>query len=172
MLERIIKYIRHYISDLAVDVHKAEELATLLNAKEVAFAKGEVIFPFRSDGRSCVFLEQGLVREYYLFDDKEVNLRLLCSGGVVLAYSAYLKRQPSEYCIEAVDDVRGISFSMPVASDVISNIKNNKTLNDKFDLSLFSFDADLNIFRQNTSIYTAVVYILHIISNNSKKPYL
>ena len=54
----------------------------------------------------------GLVRCFYILEEKEVNLRLLCDGSAVLAYSSFIQQSPSQEYIQCLADCEGYVFSL------------------------------------------------------------
>jgi CRP-like cAMP-binding protein len=50
------------------------------------------------------FIEKGLLRIYYLKDDREICSGLLCEGGLAIAVKSFFKRQKSEEYMQALED--------------------------------------------------------------------
>ncbi|MBD2858895.1 Crp/Fnr family transcriptional regulator [Spongiibacter sp. KMU-158] len=80
-------------------------------AQPRSFAKGEHLFNAGSPCDHLFVMIKGLVRCYYLHEDKEVNLRLLAEPSVVLAYSSYIQRTVSREYIQALEPCEGFWFS-------------------------------------------------------------
>ncbi len=58
-----------------------------------------------------LIMTKGLVRCFYVYDDKEINLRLLCENSAVIAYSSYIQQVKSEEFIQAIEPCEGYLFS-------------------------------------------------------------
>jgi len=56
------------------------------------------------------FLELGLLRNYQLVGEREVNLGFECEGGYVGAYEAYVQQKPAEIGIQALEESRLVRF--------------------------------------------------------------
>jgi CRP-like cAMP-binding protein len=48
-------------------------------------------------------VQKGLIREYYIFNKREINTQFAEKDDIVCSYTSYMSHQPSEYCIEAVE---------------------------------------------------------------------
>jgi len=68
---------------------------------------GQMLYPYGKICRDVVLLTQGLVRAYYIYEARDVNLRLLCGPAVVAAFSSLIEEAPSEEWVEAVTEIRG-----------------------------------------------------------------
>ncbi len=75
-----------------------------------SFAKGEHLFKAGEVCDHLFVMIRGLVRCYYLHEDKEVNLRLLCDPTIVLAYSSYIQKAVSREYIQALEPCEGFMF--------------------------------------------------------------
>ena len=75
--------------------------------RPVRFAAGETLYAHGARCRDVVFLQEGIVRAYYLHDGREVNLRLLCAPSVATAMASLITGAPAEEWIEAIDEVHG-----------------------------------------------------------------
>ncbi len=54
--------------------------------------------------RQLCFIEKGLLRSYYLKNDLEVCSRFMKEGEVIVSVSSFFRQQPSEECIQALED--------------------------------------------------------------------
>lgn len=67
------------------------------------FGKGDMIL---SEGEVCknfYYIEKGLIRQYYLKNDKEVTEHLAPEGEVVMCIESLFKEQPTHLQIEALE---------------------------------------------------------------------
>lgn len=69
--------------------------------------------------RRIILIESGLIRCFYLEDDREINLRFLCSGSVAVPFSSLAetfidehKTLKSNEYIQAVSTLTGYSISV------------------------------------------------------------
>lgn len=93
---------------VAIPAGQWEELAR--RARPVDVPKGEIVLREREPVHWLGFLERGLMRNYRLARDREVNLGFECEGGYVGAYDAYQRREPSEIAIQALEPSRLMRF--------------------------------------------------------------
>lgn len=71
-------------------------------------AAGATLFPEGDVCRRVLLMSRGLVRVFYLHEDREVNLRLLCAPSAVVAFKSFVTGAPAEETIEALDAVEGV----------------------------------------------------------------
>lgn len=90
---------------LPLDDVQAAELRRM--ARPARAARGEHLFRPPEICRRLFFMTRGLVRSYYLFDDKEVNLRLICDGSAVLPLTSLITQQPSQEYMQCLSDAEG-----------------------------------------------------------------
>lgn len=57
------------------------------------------------------FVHKGLVRQYYVFKEKEINVQFSDVNDIVVAFASYLGHQPSDYFIEALEPVELFSIT-------------------------------------------------------------
>lgn len=106
-MQDLIESLRAY---LPLDERQADSLQRL--ARPVRHARGEHVFQPPAVCRQLFFMTRGLVRSYYLFDHKEVNLRLLCDGSAVLPLGSLITQQPSREHIQCLADSEGYLLSL------------------------------------------------------------
>ena len=90
---------------ITIDESQQEQLSQVFTPTH--FDKGEFIFQPDESPNSLFFLTDGLVRCYYLNDDKEVNLRLMTNNSAVLPFASYITKQPSDEYIQCMSDCKG-----------------------------------------------------------------
>lgn len=54
--------------------------------------------------RQLCFIERGLLRSYYIKNELEVCSRFMKEGEVIVSVSSFFRQQPSEECIQALED--------------------------------------------------------------------
>lgn len=79
----------------------------LRHAEAAQFGKGEHLYGAGKPVARIFLLHTGLVRVYYLHEDREVNLRLLCDGSVAVPLAALISQTPAEENIQALADCAG-----------------------------------------------------------------
>ena len=103
----LIAELRRY---LPLGETQAAELQRLSRPARVA--RGEHLFRPDEVCRRLYFMARGLVRSYYLFDDKEVNLRLICDGSAVLPLTSLITQRPAQEHIQCLADCEGWWLSL------------------------------------------------------------
>jgi CRP-like cAMP-binding protein len=76
-------------------------------AVPAAFARGDHLFSAGKPVERIFLLQSGLARVYYLHDDREVNLRLLCDGAALVPLAALITQTPAQESIQALADCSG-----------------------------------------------------------------
>jgi CRP-like cAMP-binding protein len=64
--------------------------------------KGKILQPGEEES-SFRFVQKGLIREYYIFNKREINTQFAEKNDIVCSYSSYMSHQPSSYCLEAIE---------------------------------------------------------------------
>ena len=62
--------------------------------------------------KSMFFITKGVTRAYYLYDTKEINLRLVASDNIALQYSSFITQEASLESVQCVTDVEGYMISV------------------------------------------------------------
>jgi CRP-like cAMP-binding protein len=75
-------------------------------------ASGTTLFRAGDLCRHVLLMSRGLVRVFYLHEDREVNLRLLCAPSAVVAFSSFVRGAPSDETVEALEDVEGVMMRL------------------------------------------------------------
>jgi CRP-like cAMP-binding protein len=71
--------------------------------KVVQYKKKEKILKAGEEEISCRFVQQGLLRQYYIFNGKEINIQFGSKNDIVCSYFSYMSHGTSEYFIEAAE---------------------------------------------------------------------
>src|SRR5262245_3906635 len=85
-----------------------EELRRRVRSLDVP--KGAILLREGEPVHWLAFLERGLLRNYRLVRDREVNLGFECEGGYAGAYDAFQRREPSQIAIQALEPSRLMRF--------------------------------------------------------------
>lgn len=101
-MQPLLDYIGSFVPLSAAD---RERIARLASTK--SFARHEQVFGAGKVPDRLFVLATGLIRVYYLHEDREVNLRLLTDGSIVVPLSAYITGTPSPESIQCLTDCRG-----------------------------------------------------------------
>ena len=91
-------------------------------AKTKRYEKNDYIFTPKEVCNHIFYMTKGLVRCFYLYDDKEVNLRLLCENSAVIAYSSYLQKEKTEEFVQALEPSEGYLFSRDQLEDLAESV--------------------------------------------------
>jgi len=100
----------YLVNNLRLSNEQAECL--LPHIRYQSYAKGEYIFDINTTCNQLFYMLKGLVRCFYTLEDKEVNLRLMCDGSAVLAYSSFIQQSPSHEYIQCLTNCEGYTFSL------------------------------------------------------------
>lgn len=68
------------------------------------YNRGDIILGEGSVCRAMMYIEKGLVRQYYFKYDKEMTEHLACEHGVVICIDSYFNQKPSQLIVEALED--------------------------------------------------------------------
>jgi CRP-like cAMP-binding protein len=78
------------------------ELSAFMHCVNIEkFGKKEKILIQGDEDNKFRFVYKGLVRQYYVFNEKEINTQFSCINDIVVAFASYMGHQPSDYFIEA-----------------------------------------------------------------------
>ena len=86
----------------------------LRHAVAARVAKGEHLYMTGKTPDRVFLLRTGLARVYYVHEDREVNLRLLCDGSVVVPLAALITQTPAAENIQCLADCDG--WFLPLAA--------------------------------------------------------
>ncbi|MFZ5756519.1 MAG: Crp/Fnr family transcriptional regulator [Pseudomonadota bacterium] len=90
---------------LPLGVHDRE--LVLRHAVPARAGKGDHLYHAGKPVERIFLLHTGLARVYYVHEDREVNLRLLCDASVLVPLSALITGTPSAEHIQALADCEG-----------------------------------------------------------------
>lgn len=79
--------------------------------KVTEYKKKEKILNIGDKETSFRFVRQGLVRQFYVFNNKEINVQFAGRQDIVCSYFSYMSHEASEYCIEALEPTYIYTFS-------------------------------------------------------------
>ena len=105
-MNNLIDILKPYVT---VSDDEQKKIASIAEYK--CYAKNEYIFTPDSICNHIFIMTKGLVRGFYIYDDKEVNLRLLCENSAVIAYSSYIQKAKTEEFVQAIEPSEGYLFS-------------------------------------------------------------
>jgi CRP-like cAMP-binding protein len=91
-------------SIIPVSENLKNRLDTILRTAE--FKKKTVLLKEGQISNYIYFIESGLLRVYYIKDDKEICSGLVCEGGLAIAVKSFFKREKSDEFIETIEDTR------------------------------------------------------------------
>lgn len=94
-----------------IELDEAQKSALSNSFVEKRFEKNEYIFTPAQVCKEAYILTKGLVRCFYIYDDKEINLRLLCEPSAVIAYSSYIQQAKTEEYVQAIEPCEGFMIS-------------------------------------------------------------
>lgn len=69
-----------------------------------AYNKGDIILAEGSVCHAMMYVEKGMVRQYYFKHDKEITEHIACEQGVVICIDSYFNQRPSQLIVEALED--------------------------------------------------------------------
>ena len=101
-LRNLIDYLRPY-----VDVSLDEAAGFAPYVSQARYQAGSWLFREGQVCRDVVILGSGLVRAFYVHENKEVNLRLLCAPAAAVALASLIRQQPAAESLQAVSDSSG-----------------------------------------------------------------
>lgn len=68
------------------------------------FKKGEKILQCGEEETLVRFVQKGLIREFYVYQNREINTRFASCNDVVCSFSSFMSQEPSTNEIEAMAD--------------------------------------------------------------------
>lgn len=69
-----------------------------------SYHRGDTILAEGSVCHAMMYIEKGLVRQYYFKHDKEMTEHIACEQGVVICIDSYFNQRPSLLIVEALED--------------------------------------------------------------------
>ena len=101
------------------DLHIVNKLVSLLFTKK--FKKKETLLKQGEICKEIFYVQKGLLRVYVLNDGREVNTWFVQEGDFITSVSSYHKQQPSDLCIEALEDCEIISIKKSTLYFIMKN---------------------------------------------------
>ena len=87
--------------------------------------KGEYLLKENQMVNEIAFVEKGVLRLFYLTNDgKEVNNHFFLENDYAVSYLDFLKKRPSRYYIQALDDCDLLTFNAESLQIAYNNSKN------------------------------------------------
>ncbi|MBD0404065.1 Crp/Fnr family transcriptional regulator [Flammeovirga sp. EKP202] len=93
------------------DVLKEKLIKQEYKAKKIITTEGKV-------ENSVYFIEEGLIRSYYLQDGKEINTYFACDGQFISSYSSFIAQSPSLESLEAIEKSRVYAISFETMTEL------------------------------------------------------
>lgn len=90
----------------------AERTALAPYLRPVRHPAGTVLVREGDPCRDVLVMTEGLARCFYEHCGREVNLRLLCAPAAVVALGSYVRQEPANETIEAVEPVVGLRLRL------------------------------------------------------------
>ena len=92
--------------------------------KKKTLKKGEFLLKEGQAVDDISFVEKGVLRFYYLLDGKEINNHFFIENDYAVSYLDFLKKAPSRYYIQALDDCELYSFNSKALQNAYDKSKN------------------------------------------------
>ena len=105
-MNNLLNLLQSYVT---LSTEDAERITKVAEYK--SYAKNDFIFTPDAICNRIFIMTKGLVRCFYINDDREVNLRLLCENSAVIAYSSYIQKARTEEFVQAIEVSEGYLFS-------------------------------------------------------------
>ncbi len=102
-----LAYLRKFI-DLSDDEYRRYLFPII---KERHFEKKQLLIDTGEVENYFNFIVKGLARKYYRKNHLEINTQISFEGQMLLSQESFHSRQPSEYCIEAIEPTTVVSIS-------------------------------------------------------------
>ena len=95
--------------NFTIDNESLEQFASLLIRREVS--KGETLLAEGQVARDMLFVEQGLIRQYYFKNGTDITEHFSCEWDIVYCFESMVMRQPTTLMIEALET--GVVYRIP-----------------------------------------------------------
>ena len=95
--------------NFTIDDESLEQFASLLIRREVS--KGETLLAEGQVARDMLFVEQGLIRQYYFKNGTDITEHFSCEWDIVYCFESMVTRQPTTLMIEALET--GVVYRIP-----------------------------------------------------------
>ena len=77
----------------------------LENTSVQFFKKGEIVLHEGVVSNTCFLVIQGSLRQFRLIDGVEKTSSFFFEEDPIISYPGYLKNEPSEYCVQCLEDI-------------------------------------------------------------------
>ncbi|WP_338769747.1 Crp/Fnr family transcriptional regulator [Bernardetia sp. ABR2-2B] len=94
------------------------------NLKRKILQKGEFLLNEGQKVNEIAFVEKGVLRLFYLSNDKEINNHFFLENDYAVSYLDFLKGTPSRYYIQALEDCELITFNSQALQIAYQESKN------------------------------------------------
>jgi len=99
------------LTDNEWEMLRGKWLKREFKAKSVIATEGSVV-------NNIYFIQNGLLRTYYLQDGKEINTYFACDGQFITSFSSFISQTPSLESLEAIEDSTVYSISFETMSEL------------------------------------------------------
>lgn len=89
-----------------------QALSKQFSFEPCSFNSDEIIYRAGHIASELFYIVSGVTRAYYLYEGKEINLRLVASGHVAIQYSSFITQTPSAEYIECVTPCSGYKVKL------------------------------------------------------------
>lgn len=91
------------ISNIYCPMSKAGITALANILVPMTFAKGDVVMPEKTVCNAMYYVHQGMVRQYYYKNSRDVTEHFSYEGRIVICIESFLKQEPSRLIVEALE---------------------------------------------------------------------
>ncbi|MBC7903264.1 MAG: cyclic nucleotide-binding domain-containing protein [Gemmatimonadaceae bacterium] len=114
-MKRLYDYIQRFA---VISEAEFEQLAGLLELRH--YDKKQILVNFGEIENFLFFVDQGLIRKYFMRDKEEINTQLAREGDIICSSVSFLSQAPSEYAVEALEPCRLFALSFENLQKVYS----------------------------------------------------
>lgn len=86
--------------------------------------KGDIVLPEGEVCRAMYFVDQGMVRQFYYKNGKDVTEHFSFEGRIVFCIESFLKQEPSRLIVEALEN--SVLYAIPYEAWHISMLQNQE----------------------------------------------
>jgi CRP-like cAMP-binding protein len=99
---------QHYIDKIKKLIENFDD-ATLKALTEISytktFSKGDYLLKADSICDKSFWVESGILRKYYAYNDKEITTEFYFKDDLAMSFDSYTQQKPSRECIQALTEV-------------------------------------------------------------------
>lgn len=107
---------------------------------------------------------EGLTREFYVFNNREINTQFAKTHDIVCSYASYMNGQPSNYCIEALEATTVFSIKKEWMDLIMSNGKKFIEFGKKISSAVYGQKSQREMEMLN---FDALGRLQHFINDNA-----